>query len=44
MEMQGHAMTDYDLNMSLGGKLKMSLNYSDSLFDYENVIDHENVI
>jgi hypothetical protein len=44
MEMQGHIVTDYDLNMSLGGKFKMVLNYSDNLFEYENVINFENVI
>lgn len=42
--MKGHIITDYDLNMSLGGKFKMMLNYSDNLFDYENAIDFENVI
>jgi len=25
--------------MSLGGKFKLMLNYSDKLFEYENVID-----
>jgi hypothetical protein len=44
MEMQGHLITDYDLNMSLGGKFKMVMNYTDNLFDYENVIDFDNVI
>ena len=44
MEMSGHLVTDYDLNMSLGGKFKMVLNYSDNLFEYENVINFENVI
>ena len=44
MELQGHIVTDYDLNMSLGGKFKMVLNYSDNLFEYENVINFENVI
>jgi hypothetical protein len=47
MEMQGHHITDYDLNMSLGGKLKMVMNYHDNLFEYENVInfmDLDNVI
>jgi hypothetical protein len=39
MEMQGHLITDYDLNMSLGGKFKMVMNYTDNLFEYENVID-----
>lgn len=32
-------VSDYDLNMSLGGKFKLLLNYSDNLFEYENVID-----
>jgi hypothetical protein len=44
MELQGHLVTDYDLNMSLGGKFKMVLNYSDNLFEYENVMNFENVI
>jgi hypothetical protein len=44
MEMQGHLITDYDLNMSLGGKFKMVMNYHDNLFEYENVINFENVI
>lgn len=39
MEMQGHLVTDYDLNMSLGGKFKMVMNYTDNLFEYENVIN-----
>jgi len=37
--MQGHLITDYDLNMSLGGKFKMVMNYTDNLFEYENVIN-----
>jgi tRNA(Ser,Leu) C12 N-acetylase TAN1 len=44
MEIQGHSITDYDLNMSLGGKFKMVMNFSDNLFEYENVINLENVI
>jgi hypothetical protein len=34
MEMQGHIITDYDLNMSLGGKFKMQMNYFDNLIEY----------
>lgn len=39
MAQQGHLVTDYDLNMTLGGKFKMVLNYSENLFDYPNVMN-----
>ena len=32
-------MTDYELNLSLGGKFKMSLSYQDNLLEYPNVMD-----
>ena len=38
-EQASHLVSDYDLNMSLGGKFKLLINYSDNLFEYENVID-----
>ena len=46
MEIQGHVITDYDLNMSLGGKYKMVMNYTDNLLDYDiiNSMDFDNVI
>jgi hypothetical protein len=39
VEIMGHHGTDYDLNMNLGGKFKIVLNYSQNLLDYSNVVD-----
>jgi hypothetical protein len=38
-EMASHLVSDYELNMNLGGKFKLMMNYTDNLFDYENVVD-----
>jgi hypothetical protein len=38
-EMASHLVSDYELNMILGGKFKLMMNYTDNLFDYENVVD-----
>ena len=37
--MASHLVSDYELNMNLGGKYKLIMNYTDNLFDYENVLD-----
>jgi len=42
-EIAGHIALDHDLNINLGGKFKLNLNYSDNLFDYENVINKEDM-
>ena len=39
MEIQSHLITDFDLNMTIGGKFKMTMVYSDNLMNYPNVID-----
>ena len=39
IEISSHLVTDYDLNIALGGKFKMVLNYSDNLTEYPHVID-----
>jgi hypothetical protein len=39
IEIQGHINTEDDVNLSLGAKYKMILNYSDNLRAYPNVID-----
>lgn len=38
IEMQSHLVTDYDVNMNLGGKFKMTMIYTDNLMSYPNVI------
>ena len=38
-EMASHLVSDYELNMILGGKFNLIMNYTDNLFDYENIID-----
>ena len=38
IEMQSHLVTDYDVNMNLGGKFKMTMVYTDNLMSYPNVI------
>lgn len=38
-EVASHLITDYDLNISLGGKFKMAMNYTDNLMQYSHVID-----
>ena len=38
-EVASHLITDYDLNISLGGKFKMVMNYSDNLMEYPHAID-----
>ena len=37
--MASHLVSDYELNMILGGKFNLIMNYTDNLFDYENIID-----
>jgi hypothetical protein len=39
IEMADHAITDYELNLNLGGKFKMVMNYSDNLTRFSNVVD-----
>ena len=39
IEMQSHLISDYDVNMNLGGKFKMTMVYTDNLMLYPNVID-----
>jgi hypothetical protein len=39
IELSSHMISDDDLHLSLGGKWKMVLIYSDNLMDYPNVID-----
>jgi hypothetical protein len=38
-EVASQLITDYDLNISLGGKFKMVLLFSDNLTNYPHVID-----
>jgi hypothetical protein len=38
-EVASHLITDFDLNISLGGKFKMVLLYSENLMDYPHVVD-----
>jgi hypothetical protein len=38
-EVASHLITDYDLNIGLGGKFKMVMNYSDNLMEYPHAID-----
>jgi hypothetical protein len=38
-EVASHLITDFDLNISLGGKFKMVLNYTENLVEYPHVID-----
>jgi hypothetical protein len=43
IEMADHTVTDYELNMNLGGKFKMAMNYSANLAAYPNVIDYSRI-
>jgi len=38
VEVNENLSSDYDLNMNVGGKFKMNLNFKDNLFEYANVI------
>lgn len=39
IELSDHAITDYELNMNLGGRYKMVKNYSDNLTLYPNIVN-----
>ena len=39
IEIPSHLKAEDELNLSMGGKFKMVLNFSDNLMDYPNVID-----
>lgn len=39
IEVHAHGLQEDELNMSLGSKFKMSLNFSDNLTKYPNVMD-----
>mmetsp|Transcript_21645 Transcript_21645/g.33307 ORF Transcript_21645/g.33307 Transcript_21645/m.33307 type:complete len:92 (+) Transcript_21645:1805-2080(+) len=43
IEVASHIGTDYDLNMNLGGKFKLSMIFSDNLLLYPNVVDFINI-
>lgn len=43
IEISDHVITDYELNMNLGSKFKMVMNYHDNLTAYANVIDFTNI-
>jgi len=43
IEMHTNLVTDFDLNMSIGGKFKLSIIYSDNLMNYQSVIDMLNL-
>ena len=38
-EIQSYMVTEGDINLTMGAKFKMSLNYSDNLTEYNNVVD-----